>query len=115
MTIRATTNAGRKFTVSSQLIAALKHRGCVKIEDPRVVKYEVFAHPQYDGRFYYVGKYGALRSGPTVRDSIGLSDGFKTTIINAWRASQQLPPIRVDSFESRSLSFVKSETLTDAP
>jgi|SRR5882672_964447 len=116
MTRRATTNEGRKLTVSFQLIAALKHRGCVKVEDPRVSKYEVFSHPDYDGRFYYIGRYGALRSGPTVRGSIGLSDGFKTTIINAWRASQKLPLIKIDSFESRSLSFViHKDILTNTP
>lgn len=121
MTRRATTDEGRKLTIRYQIIEALKHRGSVEMlgnitRGPKTVRYAVYSHPTANDRYYYVGQAGALRLGPTVRASIGLSDGFKTSIINQWRQSQGLPLIRIESFESRIANFVPAQNiLTDAP
>ena len=87
MTKRATTS------IRYLIIEALKHRGSVEMLDnisrgPKLTRYAVYSHPTAKDRYYYVGRDGALRVGPTVRTSISLSDGFKTSIINQWRQSQ---------------------------
>lgn len=55
----------------SDLLAAYFTKRGLREVNGRTQKYRVFARP--DGKFWFIGKNGALRFGRTVSDSISLS------------------------------------------
>jgi hypothetical protein len=59
------------MTIQQRLIAVMKAKGYPQVTDTRTLKYVVFR--RNDGKFYYLGKAGALRVGPTVTGSLSLS------------------------------------------
>jgi hypothetical protein len=59
-----------KPTIAHQLIAALLSRGYVEVKRPNVTKYRVFDFVGEIKNTVYIGRGGACRTGPTIKDSI---------------------------------------------
>ena len=68
-----------KPTLQQRLVEALVASGRGTPVESRSRKYITLQRP--DGRFFYVGKAGALRFGKTVSDSMAAPDEFKQRLL----------------------------------
>ena len=68
-----------KPTLQQRLVEALVASGRGTPVESRSRKYITLKRP--DGRFFYVGKAGALRFGKTVSDSMAAPDEFKQRLL----------------------------------
>ncbi len=68
-----------KPTLQQRLVEALVASGRAAVIESRSRKYITLQRP--DGRFFYVGKAGALRFGKTVSDSMAAPDDFKQRLL----------------------------------
>lgn len=62
-------------TKTEKIVAALLARGLKEVQ-ARSKKYRQFTHP-VKGKFYFVGKSGALRAGANIGDSVSLTSFIK--------------------------------------
>lgn len=67
-----------KTTQHDQFVAALTKRGETVDAAKRSLKYTVMTRAQ--GGYYFIGRSGALRFGPTIKASIKVGDKFKATL-----------------------------------
>lgn len=63
-----------KQSKQQQICAYLAAKGCKEVQG-KSAKYRTFKRA--NGEFYFVGKNGSLRTGPTVSESISLSGMVK--------------------------------------
>ena len=68
-----------KPTLQQRLVDALVASGRGAVIESRSRKYITLKRP--DGKFFYVGKAGALRFGKTVSDSMAAPDEFKQRLL----------------------------------
>ena len=68
-----------KPTLQQRLVDALIASGRGAVIESRSRKYITLKRP--DGKFFYVGKAGALRFGRTVSDSMAAPDDFKQRLL----------------------------------
>lgn len=72
-----------KPTLQAKLIEILTDLGSKHITDTRVVKTLVYTHPEEEGKFYFLGKNGAMRKGTKVGDSISCPTTVKR-LLRLW-------------------------------
>jgi len=60
-----------KPTIRERLVKSLVDKGYLRVPNARTTKYLVFSNPEVSKKnFYYVGRNGALRVGPNIRESV---------------------------------------------
>jgi hypothetical protein len=68
-----------KTTIRERLIAELEARG--EREVRRTKKYIVYSMSPAPGLFFYIGKSGAFRQGPTIKRSLPVDHKFIRSLI----------------------------------
>jgi len=70
------------MTLREQIIRGLERMGYRREPRRDTAKRVVFSDPRRDGFYIYVGKFGSVRSGANMRDSVSL-DGLKAKALAA--------------------------------
>lgn len=84
-------------TIKEQLISALEARGCTIITGAPSRKYVTMTRPNRPGTFYYVGRFGALRYGENIANSLSASDQFKKAIGVVFPGKTPSPPLEAET------------------
>lgn len=69
----------RLKTLHDRFLAALKARGCSRIDGTS--RHAVMDWPERPGMKFFVGRAGSLRCGRTLRESIPCTDYFKAQLL----------------------------------
>lgn len=77
-----------KLTIQDKLIEILTDLGSKHVTDTRVTKSLVYTHPDEQGKFYFLGKNGAMRKGTKVGDSVSCPTTVKR-LLRSWDQKHQ--------------------------
>lgn len=70
-----------KPNLHDRLVAAIKKEGGQPTDAVRTSKYTVLTVPNWENCYYFVGRSGALRRGPTVTGSVSISNVGKSLLL----------------------------------
>lgn len=70
------------MSIRDRYIKALTAQGEHELKNHKSRKYVVFTHHGFDG-YYFIGKSGALRYGPTVTNSWPMSSAAKAKLLGS--------------------------------